>query len=331
MADSVMQAAAGGAGGMIAMSLTYPLNVISQRAAVQSKQEKTTLVQAAMKIVQKEGLGGLYSGLNSSLFGIAITNTIFYLFLEESKRMLLKAKSAKATTDVKLTISTLEMMLSSTIAGSQERLSMTNSLLEGAATTIATNPIWLIQTHQATRGAVETDIEAGKVQKRPLGMLESAQEIVREKGVKALWKGIGPSLILVINPVLQYTAFETLAKALAKWKSGRPTGSGSRVLSDFDMFYLGAISKLIATGITYPYLVVKSRLHASTHNYKSSWEGIKSILAEEGIAGLYRGIQAKLMQSVLTAAFLFVAQRRVFQLVKMLLTMRLNRQAALKA
>jgi hypothetical protein len=63
-------------------------------------------------------------------------------------------------------------------------------------------------------------------------------------------------------------------------------------------------------------LVVKSRLHASTHHYKSSWEGIKSILAEEGIAGLYKGIQAKLMQSVLTAAFLFVAQRRVFQLVK---------------
>ncbi|KAJ9108085.1 hypothetical protein QFC19_002550 [Naganishia cerealis] len=305
MSDSVMHAAAGGVGGMIAMSLTYPLNVISQRAAVQSKQEKTSLVQAAMKILQKEGAGGLYSGLNSSLF------------VEESKRMLLKAKSAKATADVKLTISTLEMMLSSTIAG--------------AATTIATNPIWLIQTHQATRGAVETDIEAGKAQKRPLGMLESAQEIVREKGVKALWKGIGPSLILVINPVLQYTAFETLAKALAKWKSGRATGSGSRVLSDFDMFYLGAVSKLIATGITYPYLVVKSRLHASTHNYKSSWEGIKSILAEEGIAGLYKGIQAKLMQSVLTAAFLFVAQRRVFQLVKMLLTMRLNRQAALKA
>ncbi|KAJ9102221.1 hypothetical protein QFC20_005050 [Naganishia adeliensis] len=306
MSDSVMHAMAGGAGGMIAMTLTYPLNVISQRAAVQGKQEKkTSLLQAAMKILQKEGAGGLYSGLNSSLF------------VEESKRMLLKAKSAKAAADAKLTISTLEMMLSSTIAG--------------AATTIATNPIWLIQTHQATRGVVETDVEAGKAQKRPLGMVESAQEIIREKGVRALWKGIGPSLILVINPVLQYTAFEQLAKMLSKWKSGRATGSGSRVLSDFDMFYLGAIAKLIATGTTYPYLVVKSRLHASTHNYKSSWEGIKSILAEEGIAGLYKGIQAKLMQSVLTAAFLFVAQRRVFQLVKTLLSMRLARQAALKA
>jgi adenine nucleotide transporter 17 len=75
-------------------------------------------------------------------------------------------------------------------------------------------------------------------------MVESAQEIVREKGIGALWKGVGASLILVINPVLQYTAFEYLSKILTKWKSGRATGSGSRVLSDFDMFYLGAIAKL---------------------------------------------------------------------------------------
>jgi adenine nucleotide transporter 17 len=75
-------------------------------------------------------------------------------------------------------------------------------------------------------------------------MVESAREIVREKGVRALWKGVGASLILVINPVLQYTAFEYLSKILSKWKSGRATGSGSRVLSDFDMFYLGAIAKL---------------------------------------------------------------------------------------
>lgn len=91
-------------------------------------------------------------------------------------------------------------------------------------------------------------------------MVESAQEIIREKGVRALWKGIGPSLILVINPVLQYTAFEQLAKMLSKWKSGRATGSGSRVLSDFDMFYLGAIAKLSrsarASGGALPELIV---------------------------------------------------------------------------
>lgn len=80
--------------------------------------------------------------------------------VEESKRMLIKAKTAKAATNAKLTISTLEMMLSSTIAGESREFTCRDAILDrtilGAATTIATNPIWLIQTHQATRGAVET-------------------------------------------------------------------------------------------------------------------------------------------------------------------------------
>ncbi len=73
--DSFIHACAGGAGGMIAMSATYPLMTISMRAAVNSsKQKEESLVAAAKKIIQKEGIAGLYSGLDSSLFGIGVTN-----------------------------------------------------------------------------------------------------------------------------------------------------------------------------------------------------------------------------------------------------------------
>lgn len=46
--------------------------------------------------------------------------------VEESKRMLIKAKTAKAAANAKLTISTLEMMLSSTIAGESSHSKPTN-------------------------------------------------------------------------------------------------------------------------------------------------------------------------------------------------------------
>lgn len=59
------------------------------------------------------------------------------IVVEESKRFILGRSGNKNT-------STAQMMLASTIAG--------------AATTITTNPIWLIQTHQATRGIVEVRI-----------------------------------------------------------------------------------------------------------------------------------------------------------------------------
>lgn len=61
--------------------------------------------------------------------------------------------------------------------------------------------------------------------------------------------------------------------------------------------------------------VVKSRLqvgNASAKRYKSTFHGLLTIFKEEGLQGLYGGAQSKLLQSVLTAAILFAAQKRVY-------------------
>lgn len=73
--DSFIHACAGGVGGMVAMTATYPLVGISTRAAVESsKNPEESMVNAALKIIQKEGVAGLYAGLSSSLIGIGVTN-----------------------------------------------------------------------------------------------------------------------------------------------------------------------------------------------------------------------------------------------------------------
>jgi len=64
---------------------------------------------------------------------------------------------------------------------------------------------------------------------------------------------------------------------------------------------------------------VKSRLQAGQANalkYKSSIDGLLTILREEGVDGLYKGVGSKLLQSVLTAAILFAGQRRIYELTK---------------
>ena len=55
---------------------------------------------------------------------------------------------------------------------------------------------------------------------------------------------------------------------------------------------------------------------ASALKYKSSIDGLLTILREEGVEGLYKGLGSKLVQSVLTAAILFAGQRRIFELTK---------------
>lgn len=46
-----------------------------------------TVKEALVKAYIEEGIGGLYSGLGSSLFGIALTNGVYYAFCEFMERL----------------------------------------------------------------------------------------------------------------------------------------------------------------------------------------------------------------------------------------------------
>ena len=57
---------------------SYPLITLSTRAQVESKKAQSSTLDAARRIVQREGITGLYAGLDSALFGISVTNFVYY-------------------------------------------------------------------------------------------------------------------------------------------------------------------------------------------------------------------------------------------------------------
>ncbi|KAK1224378.1 hypothetical protein PQX77_012674 [Marasmius sp. AFHP31] len=296
MSDSLIHSVAGATGGIVAMTATYPLIFISTRAAVKVRNEKKTTYQVVLETIEREGISGLYSGLSSSLFAIAVTNGVYYYFYERTKGIVLRSRVGSKG------LSTLESMLTGLIAGS--------------ATAILSNPLWVIQTSQAVQ-TLDSQHQ-GTVKK--LGFFQAIQNILAKSGVEGFFRGIGPALILTINPIIQYTVFEQLKNTLVAKRTARLRAAGKApalvVLSDFDFFILGALSKLVATLTTYPYIVVKSRLQAGSTQYKSSFDGIKTIIKDEGVSGLWKGAGSKLTQSVLTAAMLFAAQKRIYELTK---------------
>ncbi|KAJ2847015.1 hypothetical protein GGI22_006091 [Coemansia erecta] len=88
-------------------------------------------------------------------------------------------------------------------------------------------------------------------------------------------------------------------------------------MGSLDFFVLGAISKLCATSVTYPYILIKSRMQLKqskneNERYSSLMDGLRKVIANEGIAGLYKGIESKIIQSVLTASFLFMSKEALF-------------------
>jgi len=78
-----------------------------------------------------------------------------------------------------------------------------------------------------------------------LSFTATIAHILRTGGLAAFWRGLGPALVLVANPVLQYAVFEQLKNALvARRQKARGGKFSGALLFDLDFFVLGALSKL---------------------------------------------------------------------------------------
>ena len=80
-----------------------------------------------------------------------------------------------------------------------------------------------------------------------LSILQTIRHILATDGPLGFMRGVGPALVLVINPVIQYTVFEQLKNKLVTRRTTALRAAGgaaaTAVLTDLDFFLLGALSK----------------------------------------------------------------------------------------
>lgn len=162
--------------------------------------------------------------------------------------------------------------------------------IAGSITTVVTTPIWLIQ----TRMCVD---ETGK--KTVFGHMK---DIYKEGGIRAFWKGLLPSLVLVINPIINFLLYEYMRKRIVTQRNKSPTFSS--------IFGISVIAKFMATAVTYPILTLKTR--AFTNNKKNNYaQLIQEYLQKEGVMALYRGLYTKLFQTLLYNAFMMMSFEKI--------------------
>ncbi|CAM8958309.1 unnamed protein product [Rhodiola kirilowii] len=330
MSDAAINGLAGAGGGIIAQLITYPLQTVNTRQQTDrdpsKEQSKVGTIEQMCQVVKDEGWGRLYGGLAPSLVGTAASQGVYYYFYQIFR------SRAEA--------SALEKRKGGVGDGSVGMLSsLLVAALSGCVNVLMTIPIWVVvtrmQTHTkaASKNTQQTHTSASAHDEPLLPLLESPrygtvnaiQEVYNEAGVRGFWKGVFPTLIMVSNPSIQFMLYETLLKKL---KESRVSNKRSnQAVTAGEIFLIGALAKLGATLVTYPLLVVKSRLQAKQvtggdkrHHYEGTLDAIMKMIRYEGLTGFYKGMSTKIVQSVLAAAVLFMVKEEIVKGVRFLLT-----------
>jgi adenine nucleotide transporter 17 len=201
--------------------------------------------------------------------------------------------------------------------------SLAVAALAGAGNMLLTTPASVVTTQmQAQHKQRQAAAAAGLPAPEPEGALAVCRRVWAEGGAPAFWKGLLPSLILVANPAVQYMLFEALtarALRLQAARQGGGSGGAAQRLGSGSVFLLGAAAKVGATIVTYPLIVVKARLQAvnaateAGMRYRGTWHAITTMARDEGAAGFFKGMGAKLLQTALGAALMLAIRERVYE------------------
>ena len=191
------------------------------------------------------------------------------------------------------------------------------------------------------------EMQQNKQQQQP-NLWSVIQRIVQTEGISHLWNGTSTSLLLVSNPIIQHFLYEQLRMRLLCRKQQHGRGRegklnvGTPSLSPLEAFILGAFAKAVATILTYPLQLSqvllrlqRKKLQPSTGNhsvqpygsslkkrhddeevaYRGTFHCLSTQYSSGGLPALFQGLNAKLLQTVVTAAFTFVTYEQTLSQV----------------
>ncbi|RIA90225.1 mitochondrial pyrimidine nucleotide transporter [Glomus cerebriforme] len=297
---------AGGVGGMVGATVTSPLDVVKtrlqstyylQRMRVMPNSGGTAIpilghfIQTGKilsNVYHNEGWKALFKGLGPNLVGVVPSRSINFFTYGNGKRILTELNGGQETSLIHLTA----------------------AFIAGITTSTATNPIWLVK----TRMQLQSSNNQKQVPIKYKNSLDCVRKVVKEEGIRALYKGLSASYLGVIESTIQWVTYEYFKLAFAEKRERKQIASGNLMQSSdrwqwSDKLTAAAFSKLIAAGISYPHEVVRTRMRQLPENgevkYKGLIQCIKTILQEEGIAAMYGGMTAHLIRVVPNAIIMF--------------------------
>ncbi|POS72553.1 peroxisomal adenine nucleotide transporter 1 [Diaporthe helianthi] len=254
---AIGHAVSGATGTAISTTATYPLDLINTRLKVQRQLRKdgtispseqyAGITDAISRIYEREGgLRAFYAGLGSDIFKGVADSFLFFLFYNWFRTRRSQGNSRRLPAWEELAV----------------------GAAAGACARLFTTPISNVVTRKQTASLISDDNDAGGEARagaragagapdtrRGLSSAEILHVIHAEKGLLGLWAGYSATLVLTLNPSITFYLQHALKKALVdRGREGESNGA---------TFLVAALSKAIATAVTYPFQIAKARVQVS--------------------------------------------------------------------
>jgi len=206
---------AGAGGGLVASIATCPLDVVKTKLqaqrAIQGQQGYLGIMGTVKDILYENGLRGMYRGLGPTILGYLPTWAIYFAVYDGIKTAFGEPPTAYTTPKDKE-----RLYPAAQVKGYQPAmrehpwsLHILSAMTAGAASTICTNPLWVIKTRFMTQTRDEV---------RYRHTVDAALTIWRAEGPSAFYRGLVPSLLGILHVAVQFPLYEQL-KILARKRS----------------------------------------------------------------------------------------------------------------
>lgn len=264
-------------------------------------EEYAGILDAARKIYLEQGVAGFYPGLAQDTCKSVADSFLFFLAytIVRQRRIVARVGAAKAAKNKNIVLPILDELAVGVVAGAFSKL--------------FTTPLSNIVTRKQTA--------AKKGGKADATTADIAAQIRKEKGLSGFWSGYSASLVLTLNPSLTFFLNEVLKYSLLpRAKREKPSPAVT--------FFLAALSKSVASTITYPFSLAKTRAQAMGNAPKSGsvseskslsavltpkiFAAVSEIYRAEGVPGLYSGLRGEVLKGFFSHGFTMLAKDAVY-------------------
>ncbi|KAL0414571.1 UNVERIFIED_CONTAM: Peroxisomal adenine nucleotide carrier 1 [Sesamum radiatum] len=290
--ESLVEATSGAVGALVSTTVLYPLDTCKTKYQAENRahqhQKYRNISDVLWEAISKGQVLSLYQGLGTKNLQSFVSQFIYFYGYSFFKRLYLRESRSKS-------IGTTANLIIAAAAG--------------ACTAIATQPL---------------DTASSRMQTSDFGKSKGLWESLSEGTWGDAFDGLGVSLLLITNPSIQYTVFDQLKHRMLKGNMTKQKDdvSSPKALSAFSAFVLGAVSKCIATCLTYPAIRCKVMIQSAKSDEaeegkpqpksrKTLSGTVHSIWEKEGILGFFKGLQAQMLKTVLTSALLLMIKEKI--------------------